>query len=126
MKGTVHVQAAGARYPYSGTAMVMRFIRPTVEVHIGEQVTFENLGMAAPHTVTFGTDPADPFSPPSGDPTHFSGSDLNSGIVPPTGHFTVTFTKAGTYHYFCALHDYIGMVGTVIVEGIDRHDQPEK
>ena len=113
MKGTVHVHAAGAAYPYSqrdynkqaratttsilrdgkaltnstrklvdmhtvamgaddGTAMVMRFIRPTVVVHVGEQVTFKNLGMAAPHTVTFGTDPANPFSPPSGDPVSYT------------------------------------------------------
>jgi len=119
-----HTVAMGAD---DGTAMVMRFIRRTVEVHVGEQVTFKNLGMAAPHTVTFGTDPANPFSPPSGDPTQFSGGDLNSGIVPPNGgQFTVTFTKAGTYHYFCALHDYMGMVGTVIVGGVDRHDQPEQ
>jgi plastocyanin len=167
MKGTVHVHAAGAPYPYSqrdyekqarattapvvrdgnaltkstrrlvdrhtvamgaddGTAMVMRFIRPTVVVHVGKQVRFENLGMEAPHTVTFGTELANPFSPPSGDPTQFGGGNLNSGIVPANGHFTVTFTMAGTYHYHCALHDYMGMVGKVIVEGVDRHDRPEQ
>jgi plastocyanin len=27
----------------------------------------------------------------------------------------VTFTKAGTYAYICALHDYLGMSGTVVV-----------
>lgn len=29
--------------------------------------------------------------------------------------FRVTFTKAGTYPYICALHDQLGMKGTVIV-----------
>jgi plastocyanin len=28
---------------------------------------------------------------------------------------TVTFTKPGVYRYHCALHDYMGMVGVVIV-----------
>ena len=98
-----------------GTAMVMRFIRPTVHVHVGETVTFRNIGMGAPHTVTFGPEPTDPFMP-VGDPTHFSGGQLNSGIQPPGASFAVTFTKAGTFDYICALHDFMGMVGTVVVE----------
>lgn len=99
-----------------GTAMVMQFIRPTVVVHVGDKVTFYNPGMAAPHTVTFGKEPANYF-PPSGDPTNFTGGDLNSGIVGPGGTFPVTFNKAGVFTYICALHDYMGMVGTVVVEG---------
>jgi plastocyanin len=98
-----------------GTAMVMRFIRPTVHVHVGETVTFKNTGMGAPHTVTFGPEPADPFYP-VGDPRAFSGGQLNSGIQPPGANFAVTFTKAGTFDYICALHDFMGMVGKVVVE----------
>jgi plastocyanin len=156
MKGVVHVQRAGAHYPYTqrqydqqgartaawilrdgyhlwhetaelatnhkvlegnddGIAMVMRFIRPTVHVHVGQSVTFANIGMGAPHTVTFGTEPANPF-PPSGDPKHYAGGNLNSGIQPPGATFTVTFTKEGTFSYICALHDYMGMKGKVVVE----------
>lgn len=99
-----------------GTAMVMRFIQPTVVVHVGQKVTFENTGMAAPHTVTFGPEPANVFVP-VGDPTSFAGGQLSSGIVLPHGKFTVTFTKRGTFRYICALHDYMGMVGQVIVRG---------
>lgn len=106
-----HTVALGAD---DGVAMVMRFIQPVITVHVGQRVTFKNTGMAAPHTVTFGTEPAN-FFPPSGDPTHYRGGDLNSGIVPPHGSFTVTFTKAGSYAYICALHDYMGMVGKVNV-----------
>jgi len=29
--------------------------------------------------------------------------------------FRVTFAKAGTYNYICALHDTLGMKGTVVV-----------
>lgn len=98
---------------------VMRFVRQTITIHVGESVTFTNMSMD-PHTVTFGAEPSDPLAInfPYGDSRHFDGSaPLNSGlmgfIAPAT--FTVTFTQAGSYTYFCALHDYMGMVGTVVV-----------
>ncbi|NVM98780.1 plastocyanin [Arthrobacter sp. SDTb3-6] len=97
-----------------GVAMVMRYIQPTVRIHVGETVTFINSGMAAPHTVTFGTEPVN-FYAPVGDPAAFAGGDLNSGLMLPGSTFTVTFTRAGTFSYICALHDYMGMVGTVVV-----------
>jgi plastocyanin len=104
-----------------GVAMVMRFIRPVITVHVGQRVTFTNTGMAAPHTVTFGTEPAN-SAPPSGDPTNYTGGDLNSGIVGPGGTFTVTFKAAGTFRYICALHDYMGMVGKVRVVADEDDD----
>jgi plastocyanin len=110
----MHTVAMGAD---DGTAMIMRFVQPTVVIHVGQSVTFENNGMAAPHTITFGTEPANIFAP-EGDPTNFTGGNLSSGIVPPVAPFntfTVTFNKAGTFHYYCALHDYMAMVGKVIV-----------
>jgi len=107
-----HLVFAGAD---DGTAMVMRFIHANVTIRVGSSVTFKNVGTAAPHTITFGPEQPNIFVP-YGDPTHFSGQQLNSGILLPKSSFTVTFTKAGTYHYVCALHDYLGMVGTVKVE----------
>lgn len=103
-----------------GVAMVMRFIWPTARVNVGQTVTWRNTGMAAPHTVTFGKEPANIFVP-SGNPKHYSGGPLNSGIVMPGQSFTVRFTKPGTYHYICALHDNLGMVGTVIVTAPGHH-----
>lgn len=99
-----------------GVAMVMRFVRPTVTVHVGETVVFANAGMGAPHTVTFGAEPANIFAP-SGDRSHFTGGDLNSGIMWPGDEFAVTFQAKGTFEYICALHDYMGMVGEVKVVG---------
>jgi plastocyanin len=96
------------------TAMLMRFVRHTVVVHVGETVTFVNDGMGAPHTVTFGEEPADVFAP-VGDPADFTGGDLSSGLMLPQSRFTVTFNEAGEFDYVCALHDYMGMVGTVEV-----------
>jgi plastocyanin len=100
----------------NGAVMVMRFVRRTVVIHRGEKVVFPNPGMGAPHTVTFGAEPPPPgvFSP-SGTPGRYAGGKLNSGIIGPHGSFTVRFVKRGTYRYVCALHDYMGMVGTVVV-----------
>ena len=109
---TNHKVFAGAD---DGTAMVMRWIGQTVHVHAGESVTFVNNGMAAPHTVTFGVEQPNIFVP-YGDPTHFAGQPLNSGLFLPGATFTVTFIKKGTYRYICGLHDYMHMVGWVVVD----------
>lgn len=98
-----------------GVAMVMRFIEQKVVIHVGESVSFVNNGMGAPHTVTFGAEPANVF-PPVGDPTNFTGGQLHSGFMVPGTTFTVTFNKAGVYDYICALHDFMGMKGKVVVE----------
>jgi plastocyanin len=96
-------------------AMVMQFLRPVVTIHVGESVTFENRNTATPHTVTFGEEPQNPFAS-VGDPTNFSGGQLSSGILEPGSGYKVTFNSAGTFDYICALHDFMGMVGKVIVE----------
>ena len=95
---------------------VMRFVRDNVVVHVGETVSFSTAGPGAPHTVTFGQEPPFPgILGQSGDPTDYSGGDLNSGVLAPGVPFTVTFTAAGKYHYICAIHDGMGMVGDVVV-----------
>lgn len=96
------------------TAMLMRFVRANIVVHVGDEVTFVNDGIGAPHTVTFGEEPADELAA-VGDPADFTGGDLSSGLMLPKSTFTVKFNKAGDFDYICALHDFIGMKGTVEV-----------
>lgn len=92
----------------------MRFIHQTVTIKVGQSVSFTNQSMG-PHTVTFGPEEANIFAP-YGDPTHYDGSyPLNSGLLFGPAPFTVTFVKRGVYQYHCALHDYLGMLATVIV-----------
>lgn len=100
----------------NGAVAIMRFVRRTVVVRRGQTVTFRDPGMVAPHTVTFGKEPPPPavFSP-SGHPRRYAGGKLNSGLLEPHSTFKVRFTKAGTFHYICALHDVMGMHGTVVV-----------
>lgn len=118
---------------------IVRFVGETIDIREGDTVEWRNLDPALPHTVTFGTEPANPI-PPSGNITldpdgarHATISShldsVHSGFLiqsaqnqfgvpqspPPQTVFRVTFTEAGTYDYKCALHDNLGMVGKVIV-----------
>jgi plastocyanin len=121
------------------SAAVMRFLRGTTVVRVGDTVEWTNLGPIVPHTVTFGIEPADLMPPSAGVTVDSDGArhaeigsptdNVNSGflIAAPqervglaqsplfVTRFRVTFTSPGTFNYICGLHDDLGMVGTVIV-----------
>jgi plastocyanin len=121
------------------TATVMRFLRGTTVVRVGDTVEWTNLGPVVPHTVTFGIEPANLMPPSAGVTVDSDGArhaiigsptdNVNSGflIAAPqervglaqsplaVTRFRVTFTSPGTFNYICGLHDDLGMVGTVIV-----------
>ena len=123
----------------SQTASLMRFLRNTIVIAVGETVEFTSLDPSINHTVTFGIEPSDPRPPslnvgPTSDGARqaviSSTSDsVNSGFLTPAPQdraglamappgvtrFRVTFTSPGTYNYICAVHDQLGMGGTVIV-----------
>ena len=119
---------------------VVRFLSGTIHVHVGDTVVWSNLDPTEPHTVTFGTEPANPQTrvnvttdPDDGallGTINSTSDSVSSGFLaaapqgriglpePPPGTtvIRVTFTHAGTYNYICALHDVDGMIGTVIVK----------
>jgi len=121
------------------TSAVMRFLRDQTVVHVGDTVEWTNLGPIVPHTVTFGTEPANLMPPSPGVTVDADGArhvvigsptaNVNSGflIAAPqervglaqsplaVTRFRVTFTSPGIYDYICGLHDDLGMVGRVIV-----------
>jgi len=125
-----------------GAVSVLRFAPSTINVEVGETVTFVNEDINVPHTVTFGPElPQPPGAPPGflpyggntiSDPSQPVNSGflisqavvdyLNAGFLfqppVPAPHTSAsfTFTAPGVYHYICALHDQLGMVGTVVVE----------
>ena len=124
----------------SQTASLMRFLRETIVVQVGDTVEWAMLDPSINHTVTFGTEPADPRPPsanvlPTSDGARHAviGSptdSVNSGFLtsapqdraglaqspPGVTRFRVTFTSPGTFDYICAIHDELGMTGTVIVD----------
>jgi plastocyanin len=124
----------------SQTASVMRFQGASTVVHVGNTVEWTNLATPPYHTITFGTEPANVLPPSAAVTLDADGvrhatisspnDSLHSGVIgipnqetvgQPQGpldftRFRVTFTAPGTFNYICALHDIVGMVGTVIVE----------
>ena len=132
--GKVSATAGG-----SETLSVMRFLHESTVIHAGETVEWTNLDPVTPHTITFGTEPANPM-PPSANVTldpdgarhvaiNSPSDSAHSGFIvaapqertglaqAPLGvtRFRVTFPHAGVFPYICALHDDLGMEGKVTV-----------
>jgi plastocyanin len=121
------------------TASLMRFLRDTIVVQVGDTVEWTSLDPSINHTVTFGVEPADPRPRSANVQLTSDGArqavigspadSVNSGFLSPTPQdraalaqaplgvtrFRVTFTSAGRFNYICAVHDQLGMKGTVIV-----------
>jgi FtsP/CotA-like multicopper oxidase with cupredoxin domain len=64
-------------------------------------------------TVTWTNDDTLPHTVTSGNADTGPSGEFDSGIIMGAGSFTHTFDKAGTFHYYCALHPY--MIGQMIV-----------
>ncbi len=123
----------------SETLSILRFIHHTTVIHVGQTVEWGNEDPVTPHTITFGTEPANLIPPSANVTTDADGArhatinstsdSVHSGFIvaapqdriglpqSPLGvtRFRVTFTKAGTYIYICALHDDLGMKGKILV-----------
>jgi plastocyanin len=89
------------------------FIRP------GDTVTW-SFTWDEPHSVTFGQPQGDPTAPAASNTATYDGTGVvNSGLVFPTpgqeSTFSVTFTKTGSFDYYCVIHP--AMTGKVVVQG---------
>ena len=137
---TVGIAAISATGGGSSTAAVQRFLGAMAVVRVGDTVEWTSLAPAVFHTITFGTEPANaapPFpltlpidsdgvrhevisSPNESVNSGFVGSPTQEAVGAPLlpldfTRFRVTFTAPGTFNYICALHDDLGMKGTIIV-----------
>ena len=75
----------------------------TAHVSVGQTVLWQNL--AGIHTVTNGTGSLDPAA----------GTLFDAGIDIDNNTFTFQFTQAGTYPFFCRVHESSNMRGVVVV-----------
>ena len=101
MKGKVIVTAIDidtTQVSASGSS----FSPANVHITVGDAVRWTSTG---PHTVTSGTGSADPNA---GD--LFDKDPFTSGQT-----FVRTFNTAGTFQYFCKIHEGMGMKGTILV-----------
>jgi plastocyanin len=135
MTGEVVATGGGRR-----SLAITRFFNGTININVHDTVEWTNLDPTEPHTVTFGTEPANPMAnvgvTTAADgalqgtiPNNSTGVSVSSGFlqaspedaagrgqsVPGTTRIRITFNQAGTFNYICALHDVDGMKGTVIV-----------
>lgn len=121
---TNSAQAPGPQ-PGGGTGYLelLRFIPAELDIQAGDTVKWT---ATSGHTVTFpaaGQDPTtiDPFGTPPTTNTVYDGKSLyNSALLatgaPGTGStYQLTFPKAGTFNYVCALHQFLGQTGRIVV-----------
>ncbi|MEY2472390.1 MAG: hypothetical protein QOK28_1719 [Actinomycetota bacterium] len=121
---TAKVQA-GVNDPKDRNIAVLAFLPASITVKTGAAVEWTAPG-SEPHTVTFL--PAGKTPPPPSDPAAaalrekattgaYDGTQSFSSTIFPTGPkpetYSLTFSKAGSYNYYCLLHP--GMLGTVKV-----------
>jgi plastocyanin len=121
-------------------ATFYRFPSQRLEVARGDTVTWAMKDPTELHTVTFGpgnkpleivTMKPQPQGPPlflvtpqtitpAGGKVHRGSGFYNSGFIvtegPGVRSYSLTFTKSGTYEYYCATHAYFGMKATIVVK----------
>ncbi len=85
------------------------FSPQTFTVTSGTKVTWSNM-TSVTHTVTRCTTAACPVGPGNGTDAAFGSGDIGAGQT-----FSVTFQNLGTYNYYCQIHGYSVMHGTVTV-----------
>jgi len=103
------------------SGVAMQFFPSALQLMVGDTLEFLNPGFT-PHTASFGQYPGgDPFAlPVSDNSAAWDGTGFyHSGILgqdwPGGPSFEITFSKAGTYNFYCALHGNQGQAGQVVV-----------
>jgi plastocyanin len=110
----------------------------TIQIYVGDTVTWRNNSLLEPHTITFGpskllaqlakktilTEPQESgppqlvLNPQAALPTRVATYDgtgfANSGLLAKGQRWSLAFTRPGVYHYHCLLH-FPEMSGTVVV-----------
>ena len=137
--GTTFWFVRAAAFDVSGEmrGLLFDFLPKNLSVKTGDTVIWE---YADPHTVTFNPTPPSPNifivkAQPSGppfivqnpkvyqpskpaqvyDPMQYFNSAIRGNIVPLGASWALTFDKPGVYEYICALHEPMGMKGTITV-----------
>ena len=123
----------------SQSVSIMRFFGDKISVRVGDTVEWTNMATPIAHTITFGIEPINDMPPSAAVTLDEDGTrhavlgspneSVNSGFIGVLGQetigaaeapldatrFRVTFMAPGVFNYYCALHDDLGMKGTVVV-----------
>jgi plastocyanin len=111
--------STGGTTPATMTVMVgpngsIAFVPSSVTINVGDTVTWQWGGGALSHTVTSGSPGAPDGRFCSNGGTQSAAACAGIGFAQTGGSFSHTFTTAGTFPYFCAVHG-AAMTGTVTV-----------
>ena len=120
--GVALVTATGATSAAAATTAVVEirsgscastiycYVPESLTVTVGDTVRWTDVS-GSPHTVTRCTTAAcDGHDGGTGTDTSFTRADVD------TGHdFTHLFSAQGTYNYYCEIHGYVDMKGTIVV-----------
>ncbi|MDZ7700704.1 MAG: plastocyanin/azurin family copper-binding protein [Halobacteriales archaeon] len=122
-----HGHDHGSAVTPASDAATVRMTTTDSGEHFEPHVTWVNPG----GTVTFvnesGTHSATAYHPDNDKPLLMpeDASPFDSGLLTEEGaEFIHTFETAGVYHFYCAPHESLGMLGSVIVGEPDPHGQP--
>lgn len=112
------IQAGGSNQ--NEAVQALQFYPASITIDAGDSITWQ-FPAGEPHTVTFlgpKTSPPPPTDPsvpaPAGGSTYDGSTYTSSGFVLGGKSYTLTFTKPGTYKYYCLIHGE--MAGTVVVQ----------
>lgn len=103
-------------------AVVNRFFPKTQAITTLDTVKWVN-STPTPHSITIGElPPGDPFEAPVTVPANntYGGTGIvHSGFIgqdmPDGTTFSLSFSQAGTYQYYCLLHEFLNQTGTITV-----------
>lgn len=121
--------------PANLDGVVMQYFPATLNINEGDTIRWVN-DTPVPHTATFGPPPnviPDPEDPAIHDPatpaeTYDGTGFWNSGVIGVDWDngtsFEMTFSKAGSYQYYCLLHEPQGQRGTVNVAAAAQEPTP--
>lgn len=121
--------------PANLDGVVMQYFPASININEGDSVRFVN-DTPVPHTATFGPPPnviPDPEDPAIHDPSTpadtYDGTGFwNSGVIGVDWDngtsFEMTFSKAGSFEYYCLLHEPQGQRGTVNVAAVAQEPTP--
>ncbi len=86
-----------------------RFVQPNVTINVGDTVTWRcDVGF---HDTVSGVNGV-----PNG---VWNSNSQFPGLMRPGNSFSVTFTRAGSFPYYCTPHWQLGMVGTINVQSVN-------
>lgn len=124
--GSGHGHAHDDEVPEAADAVTFRMTTTDSGEHFEPHVLWLNVGGTATWVNESGLHSATAYHSDNEKPLLMpeAARSFDSGILTePDAEFSHTFDTEGVYHFYCAPHESLGMIGSLIVGHPDPHDQ---